>query len=105
MDLVGEANSGLLLGNAGTRIGIAIDGYQFPGADGFDGEWLIVVGSVATGERSWSFRDACLIASEFVSFVAWLKALADGRDAILDRRIDFTEPCWHSPSSDLTRRQ
>jgi hypothetical protein len=85
---------GLSLGNGDNKISLAIDGYEFPGAHGYDGEWLIVVGSVATIGRSWAFRDPCLLASEFVGLVAWLKALAEGRDAILDRRIDFEEPAF-----------
>jgi hypothetical protein len=75
-------------------ITLAIDGYQFPGtaATDDDSEWLYVAGTVTAEGRTWSFRDPCLRANEFVSLVAWLKALSERRDGILDQRIDFMEP-------------
>lgn len=83
---------GLHLGNADNNVTLAIEGFQFPGAPDTDGEWLYVAGTVTMNRRTWSFRDPCLLTEEFLGVVAWLKALADGRDGILDKRIEFLEP-------------
>ena len=66
-------------------------GYQFPGAADEDGEWLMIAGRASIGDRSWKFREPCLMAGELVSLIAWLQAIAEGRDAI-ERRVEFLEP-------------
>lgn len=87
-----EPARGLRLGGADSSINLAIDGFQFPGAPDIDGDWLNVAGTVRAKGQTWSFRDPCLLADELVSLVAWLRALSEGRDGILDQRIEFLEP-------------
>ncbi|MEF9903900.1 WapI family immunity protein [Streptomyces sp. P9-A2] len=54
--------------------------YQFPvvQGDSYDDNWLVISGTVATPEGSWSFTDPCLLAQEARQVSAWLRAVASG---------------------------
>ncbi|RKE22176.1 hypothetical protein [Streptomyces sp. TLI_171] len=55
--------------------------YEFAEARGevHDDNWLVVAGSVATAEGSWSFTDPCLLVHEARQLSGWLRATATGR--------------------------
>jgi hypothetical protein len=91
-DASSETDRGLVLAAGDASLRLTVAGYEFPGARDEDGEWLIVAGDARSEGHAWSFRGSWLFASELVSLVAWLGAIADGRDSILDPRIEFTEP-------------
>ena len=80
------------IGDESSSIQLRIHGRQFPGVSGWDGEWLIVECQAKLGDQSWAFRSSCLLAGELASLIAWLRAIADERDGILDPRLEFMEP-------------
>ncbi|WP_344441514.1 WapI family immunity protein [Kitasatospora nipponensis] len=54
--------------------------YQFSAlrGDSYEDNWLVIGGSVATPEGSWSFADPCLLTHEARQVSAWLRAVAAG---------------------------
>jgi hypothetical protein len=82
---------GLVLTDPDASLQLDVLGYQFPGAAHEDGEWLVIAGRASIGDRTWEFRDPCLMISELVSLVAWLQGIAEGRVAT-KRRAEFLEP-------------
>ncbi|MFJ5519505.1 hypothetical protein ACIQB4_20915 [Streptomyces griseoluteus] len=61
--------------------------YQFTTTRGdwHDDNWLVIEGTVATPEGTWSFADPCLLTDEARQVSAWLRAVAAGT-------VDVTEP-------------
>lgn len=89
-----------LVGN-GTVVVLEPAGYQFPsGADGWDANWVVIAGTVASPEGSWSFRDACLTTFEAKTVSTWLRSVAQGAvepvsaddEGFLTPSLTFTEP-------------
>jgi hypothetical protein len=85
-----------LVGRDGASLDLSIAGYQFaahqpdPNDDfDYDANWLVVEGRAKDGEKSWKFRDACLLTTEAQHLVEWLRDSAAGRGAAA---IDFLEP-------------
>jgi hypothetical protein len=78
------------LEHLGSFLELRVVGY--PGEINDNNDWIDVEGSAGTDHVNWTFRSTCLVAGEFITLVAWLRAIADGRDGILDHRIDFIEP-------------
>lgn len=76
------------------RLGLAIDGYQFPGHQpaergDHDANWLVIHGRVEfPGLGSWSFRDACLLTWELELRIAWLREFP----SVPSGSIEFVEP-------------
>ena len=75
---------------------LTIVGYQFPSAvpevEGFDHDanWLVVAGEVTHGDRSWRFREPCLLTAEADELASWLERMAEGRSLV--DALDFAEP-------------
>ncbi|MFD6966928.1 hypothetical protein [Streptomyces sp. NPDC059949] len=76
--------------------------YQFPTVrgDSYDDNWLVIGGTVATPEGSWSFDEPCLLTDEARKVARWLRAAAAGTvpvsgpdaDGELFPDASFTEP-------------
>lgn len=93
-----------LASSNGNSLSIGLDGYQFPTVAGsgdrdYDANWLMVVGEVVHGDRSWSFRDPCLLTWDAHELAGWLHGVVDG--SLRPRPIEsadeggllvFTEP-------------
>ncbi|MFF0108727.1 WapI family immunity protein [Streptomyces hirsutus] len=72
--------------------------YQFSVAQGdsYDDNWLVIGGTVATPEGSWSFADPCLLTHEARQVSAWLRAVAAGAVAVtgLDTEGRLSPDTW-----------
>jgi hypothetical protein len=85
-----------LAGPGGSYLELHVVGYQFPGRTphpgdfDWDANWLIVDGRASDGERSWNFRDPCLLTIEGQELVVWLDAVAADRPGL--DATNFTEP-------------
>lgn len=76
----------------GTELTLGIAGYQFPEMqqDPWDSNWLMLDVSVATKERNWSRRDACLTTFEVKTLIDTLRSWAS--DPGRSGAAVFTEP-------------
>lgn len=74
----------MLLNDHANRVELRPLGYQLPraGANPYDDNWLVISGSVATSEGTWSFADPCLLTGEAREVAAWLRAAAAGKVAV-----------------------
>ncbi len=80
-----------LEGRAGTSLELTVLRYQFAGGDNeWDLNWLIVRGYVVKEDRSWTFEDPCLLASEAWSLRSWLRHVANPLAEY--ERLGFIEP-------------
>ena len=80
-----------LEGRAGTSLELTVLRYQFAGGDNeWDLNWLIVRGYVVKEDRSWTFEDPCLLASEAWSLGSWLRHAANPLAEY--ERLGFIEP-------------
>ncbi|XAS75636.1 hypothetical protein V3G39_13385 [Dermatophilaceae bacterium Sec6.4] len=78
----------MLLRDLRTSIELVVNGYQFPdiGSDdqpedpeSWDSNWLIIHGTVTTGEGSpWSFQQPCLTTWEVAELADWFQNVAAG---------------------------
>jgi hypothetical protein len=68
----------------GSSVSLDIVGYQFPtrqpDGEGFDWDanWLLIRGTIAAGERCWSFNDPSMTTREAAELVVWLRDVASG---------------------------
>ena len=71
----------------GDSLDLRVVAYEFPDLVGeeYDSDWLVIEGSVTSGDRSWTFREPCLLVGEAEALGRWLTE----RDAAA---IDFIEP-------------
>ncbi|MFD0211091.1 hypothetical protein ACFVH9_18640 [Streptomyces hirsutus] len=70
----------MLLSDHASSVELRPLSYQFPvvQGDSYDDNWLVISGTVATPEGSWSFTDPCLLTQEARQVSAWLRAVASG---------------------------
>jgi len=75
----------------GIELSLGIVGYQFTDEiDYWDGNWLIIAGTVTHPRGSWSFHDACLTTFELRHLAEWLDGAARGNPD--PDSGSFTEP-------------
>jgi hypothetical protein len=92
-------------GSDGVTVRLAPLRWQFPPDVGdWDDQWLVIGGTVDTGDRIWSFADPCLLIREARELAGWLRAAADGRiecdpSAIVEQTpsLGFMEPTLGFP--------
>jgi hypothetical protein len=85
----------------GLFVELEVVSYQFgsrqsssDGAD-WDANWLVIVGKVWDGDRSWEFRDPCMTTWEARELGSWLGGLGATASVATDaaeRRLWMTEP-------------
>lgn len=75
-----------------TEFELEIKGYEFPfETNKDDANWLNIYVSVTTAKVKWQIIDPCLITSEVVQLIKWLKLVVEGTPEWL--HISFLEPC------------
>lgn len=70
----------MLLNDGASSVELRPLRYQFATAQGnrYDDNWLVVAGTVTTGEGRWSFTDPALLTHEARRISTWLRAAAAG---------------------------
>ncbi|WP_422665203.1 WapI family immunity protein [Actinacidiphila cocklensis] len=92
----------MLLGDHASSVELCPLRYQFAAVRGgsYDDNWLVIGGSVATPQGSWSFADPCLLAHEARQVSAWLRAVAAGTVAVTGPDAEG----WLSPDTWFVER-
>ena len=74
------------------ELSLGVLSYQFPDSiDYWDGNWLVIDGSVIHPSGPWNFREACLTSFELQQLAEWFDGVERGHP---DRDGGyFTEPC------------
>ncbi|MDQ0828196.1 hypothetical protein QF032_000040 [Streptomyces achromogenes] len=87
----------MLLGDHASSVELCPLRYQFAAVrgDSYDDNWLVIGGSVATPQGSWTFADPCLLAHEARQVSAWLRAVAAGTVAVTEPDAEG----WLSPDT------
>jgi hypothetical protein len=77
---------------SGNAFELVVVGYENPDiTEGlWESNWLVVSGTVALGDESWTFVEPCVTTFELGDLADWLEKLADG--AVDPPQIAFTEP-------------
>lgn len=80
--------------NAGTSFELDITDYQFDATEQesnpfSDCNWLMVQGKIVRPEKTWTFLDPCLTATELRALAQWFKKISENP---APRVISFMEP-------------
>ena len=80
----------------GTALSLRPLRFEFPGAGGEDGRWLLIGGTVSLRDaRSWSFQEPCLTFEEARSLGRWLLRVGHGHEhphVAAEPPSPYTEP-------------
>ena len=92
-------------GRNGNAFDLVVLRYENPDVteDRWDANWLVVSGTVTTGDQSWRFVDPCVTTFELAELAEWL----DGLNWHESSECAFTEPNLafaYSPSPDSVLR-
>lgn len=82
----------LTLSTEDVTFSLDVRGYLFPdtASDGWDSEWLQIMGSAVCEHGRWQFSDPCLTTFELAHLASWLRDVPIGGP---ERELEFTEPC------------
>ena len=71
------------------RLRLSIVGYEFPSKRcSWDANWLLVHAVVQHGSEQWEFTNPCLLTTELLELIDWLRAIPDPDN----QSISFLEP-------------